>query len=64
MTWEELRRTMQEKEQRMKKFIVIQESKIVDFDERVNRYLKEGWVVQGGICYADGIYSIAMINLK
>ena len=64
MTWEELNRTMQEKEQRMKKFIVIQESKIVDFEERVNCYLKEGWVVQGGICYADGIYSIAMINLQ
>lgn len=64
MTWKELNRTMQEKEQRMKKFIVIQERNVVDFDEQVNRYLKEGWVVQGGICYADGIYSIAMINLQ
>lgn len=64
MTWKELNRTMQEKEQRMKKFIVIHGCIINDFIDEVNRYLKEGWVVQGGICYADGIYSIAMINLQ
>lgn len=45
----------------MKKFIVIHECNIMDFKEKVNSYIKDGWVVQGGICYADGTYCIAMV---
>ena len=45
----------------MKKFIVIHDRNINDFNEQVNRYINDGWVVQGGICYADGTYSIAMV---
>lgn len=45
-----------------KEFIVIQERNIMDFKYKVNRYIEEGWVVQGGVCYADGTYCIGMIR--
>lgn len=45
-----------------KEFIVIQERNVMDFTNKVNRYIEEGWVVQGGVCYADGIYCISMIK--
>ena len=45
----------------MKKFFVIHERNINDFNKIVNWYLSEGWVVQGGVCYADGTYSVAMV---
>ena len=45
-----------------KEFIIIQERNINDFINKVNRYIEEGWAVQGGVCYADGTYCIAMVR--
>ncbi len=45
-----------------KEFIVIHARNINDFKYEVNRYIEEGWIVQGGVCYADGSYCIAMVR--
>lgn len=46
----------------MSEIKIIINKNINDFQNAINEHLKLGWNIQGGVCYCDGVFSIALIK--
>ena len=45
-----------------KKYIIIEDDSLLIFEEKVNKYLTDGWEPQGGIFYTNYYYFQAMVK--